>query len=1480
MKAINEGNGSFGRLAVTLTRAIIVAGCFFWAANTFAQTLSVQSDATQPAQPDSIVQLTADAQGLPLLSPDAVPASGTFWLVMPGIDGGVTAPMPCPPKDSSLPIYQIANGQFLVDATGGQVAVSPGFAGRRIAATTVTDALEQEATSVVNLITRIQTSEADQQTRATMQAMGMDVPSPGDGGTNSFTPDGASYIAPSYGTNLWIAQVTVLSGNLNGIGTNTQADIQYDIFSRTNLLQTDWQFEGSIYGSETTNWTPLTVSQNGRPILFLRLRSDADDGSGLPLWWQLQYFGTTGVDPNGDPAGDGWSNLQKFQNGMDPNVFYTPLPPPGFSVAYNSQAGTVALKWQPSQGNVTGYTVTRYDPNTYSQTTVTLSSNATSYTDSSPITSFPPEYGVPTYTLQGNYALGNSGGETLSMFDPNTTVASQIVVGGSGGRNLLLTSPVPAGTTTLRVIRSYSDDYWDYTTEAFNMPISDLNGNAVFLADNLFGELDDSDSAYEDWYVQTVNANGDVSNPTQAGSQDWYYGGAYPPPFLDGRQQLAQNANFIFRAADASPLFYAYIITFDYPNSIGYWYIYPQNYSYAGLYDVTDIGDVFNNSGPYLDKYRPFIENYFFRNFAFGTTNIDSSTGMLNTGLTTFNFWGFDYPTFLSTPTFVFQQTTNTAIPALLDTSSAQWLTFYPQSENDGFPDIIGLTGSGGNYAFTNYNGTTNVYGLPYNSVKFAYNNGSLQTPVLSRGGTISGVGNGGVFWNTTAPQLQTVDYYFSQPGFDPLPGDGSFTTDTTTSPGLVAGFGSSTVFAGYAKQRLLNGYTNVFSYLGQYFDKAYQIDGNGNVTTNSAGAISPYGELVANAVGPVALVTMTNWGENVHGTGVVQVVKLVLDVNHDGIMDTSVSGPDNTSASSPYVFWSDQNFDRFVLDSDDNVFYDDDVAISSPAANSLYTGKPTPDCNYQDGGGNRVIPCARDLQDFTRLWVCGITTNLLTNLPPGSIVSLSWGDVAYPNPGNPTIDLFVAADPDGGTGYLTNSTTASAQLDSLSYPCIGRLGPGGSIPLNSYDGSGNLIWLGSHFIWCGVSNGTGGLTLTIADGNGNTIAQTTTYIQIVDIKNLYERWTVGEKPGQTPMSAPIIAKNDLPDPTQLPFQYTSPQDTNTPYILYVHGWNMETWEKDRFAESAFKRLYWQGYQGRFGVFRWPTGFGFTGSFWQALTDPRNFDNSEYTAWQSAAGLLNLMTNLNVEYPGHVYVLAHSMGNVVTGEALRLAAQQGLGQIVNTYVASQGALPAHDYDATVTSPYLLQFSYWYPSGPLWLAGTVNYGPSTPNIYGNWLTTNAAAAGRRINFYNQNDFALAMPRWGFDQITKPDYIPPNNYYYYNGSVNDPAPWNKFYDSPIVGDTGVLVDIVTNLNNHYEIMAYAAEPRSTALGATPGISTITRNLDLTTIWPADTSGHNYADHLWHSAEFRGDYWQEQGYWNDLLFSSQYGFNIGNQ
>jgi len=41
-------------------------------------------------------------------------------------------------------------------------------------------------------------------------------------------------------------------------------------------------------------------------------------------------------------------------------------------------------------------------------------------------------------------------------------------------------------------------------------------------------------------------------------------------------------------------------------------------------------------------------------------------------------------------------------------------------------------------------------------------------------------------------------------------------------------------------------------------------------------------------------------------------------------------------------------------------------------------------------------------LEDFARLWVCGVTSNLLAQLPPGTTITLDWGDVGNPNTSNP----------------------------------------------------------------------------------------------------------------------------------------------------------------------------------------------------------------------------------------------------------------------------------------------------------------------------------------------------------------------------------------------------------------------------------------------------------------------------------------------
>jgi len=113
--------------------------------------------------PDSIVQLTAEAQGLSLVSPIDLPEMGTFWMVD---SNGFLSPNPClPPDAASLPIYDLTGdgSTFLVDATGGQVATE----GQQ----SVQDALAALADSVGNLINQVQTARAP---RTLARAFGME----------------------------------------------------------------------------------------------------------------------------------------------------------------------------------------------------------------------------------------------------------------------------------------------------------------------------------------------------------------------------------------------------------------------------------------------------------------------------------------------------------------------------------------------------------------------------------------------------------------------------------------------------------------------------------------------------------------------------------------------------------------------------------------------------------------------------------------------------------------------------------------------------------------------------------------------------------------------------------------------------------------------------------------------------------------------------------------------------------------------------------------------------------------------------------------------------------------------------------------------------------------------------------------------------------------------------------------------------------
>ena len=1199
--------------------------------------------------------------------------------------------------------------------------------------------------------------------------------------------------------------------------------------------------DGSIYV-----WGSSGSGQQSVPYLVNLYANYSSDGSGLPDWWEIQYFGHLGLDPNSDPVGDGWTLLQDYEQGLNPTNFITPPAITGLTATQNTNSTSVTLTWDAETPTPASYVIYRtdYNYNTWqygsAQQIGTVAGNNTSFVDNG---SVPGGDGNSIYAVDAVYPGGTSpvSGQayinsiTPAALTPEQALTVQLVRNATGRWQLMFGS-LPSGVQTLRL-------YWNNAEQ--DITPANLNNGIYQIPDaDVVNVLGDTVS------VEAIVTNGTTSATVTAGTiaND-------APYFVDGSQHMKQNLNFLIRGASPNFPFMDFVINFDYYDP------------YAGRFNQSSTNFEefsFLCHDTALDNLWPFVANYDLANYLVDTsrTNADQTPY----GTTNFNFQ----------PNFA----TNIPAPPILTHPDPYWI-LQP-----------GFSGSPNHYTATNWgvsvtstqtvaslqSGIHNLFGLGYDAGcevdYYPFIDGRNGSPyynsvyqILAPGDSVtveypSYIIGEYASW-CPAPTLQFVNYYFaplinpnantlglpslSQQPY-PLPIDDGFAVTNQTPAAIFGAVGQPMILGAWAKYSIQGSSPTKYAYLGQYFfTNALMVDANWNITSTNTGIISPYGEFFPTQPGPVALITMPDIDTGRQATGIVQVISLALDANHDGTIDTTFTGPDFVSANHPFRFWVNGNYDRWNYDSLSSTNEQDDVASTDSAANSPYTDVSTPDSDYRDIGGNRIIPCARDLEDFARLWVCGVTSNLQAVLPPNSTVMLSWGDVGNPNSGNPTIDLFAAADANGGMGYLTNETTATIQIDPVQSPYIGRLGPGQSVQLNTnYFGN---IWHGNHFIWCGVAPGNGKLTLTITDATGtNVLAQTSTYIQLVDIKQMYERWTVGDDPSQPPAVTAQIATNDLPSGVIWPFRYANPGNANIPYILLVHGWNLETWAKDReLAETAFKRLYWQGYQGRFGTFRWPTDYGITGTL-TAILNSKTFDNSEFRAWESATGLLHLLTRLNIQYPGQVYLMAHSHGNVVAGEALRLA---GTNQVVNTYVAMQAAVPAHCYDPTATSRALNSTGFDLDSG-------------TSNRYAIYYTSGAtnyfngsAGAGTCVNFYNTQDWALTQA-WEPDQDTKPD----TDYSWTTNGVESYA---------YIG--GFSTQHLYFPQDTYQIFSYIIEARCYALGAQPDMGGVFKKAGATQQVNLGALPYSFgSQHIYHSGEFRSDNAQRWQFWQQFLLSTK--------
>jgi hypothetical protein len=253
----------------------------------------------QSGPADSIVQLTAEARGLSLVSRADLPPFGTYWLVM----ARGAAPLPCPP-DQSLPIYAITDGQFIVDSTSGQ--------------TTSTNDLMAEATTVVNLINQAQ----EVQSRRMARTMTLDdPPTPGedDGSGGDYT--NLFYSIYTIDTNqLWLELTNIFSG-VGYANLHRATNQVYAIWGTPDLTVpfADWQVETEVWPTNI-NSMPFAVLTQDRPDLFLRAQDWTDVfTNGLPAWWIWYNFHTldlsgTNLDTSGNTL---WHD---YTNHSDPNT--------------------------------------------------------------------------------------------------------------------------------------------------------------------------------------------------------------------------------------------------------------------------------------------------------------------------------------------------------------------------------------------------------------------------------------------------------------------------------------------------------------------------------------------------------------------------------------------------------------------------------------------------------------------------------------------------------------------------------------------------------------------------------------------------------------------------------------------------------------------------------------------------------------------------------------------------------------------------------------------------------------------------------------------------------------------------------------------------------------------------------------------------------------------------------------------------------
>lgn len=587
--------------------------------------------------------------------------------------------------------------------------------------------------------------------------------------------------------------------------------------------------------------------------------------------------------------------------------------------------------------------------------------------------------------------------------------------------------------------------------------------------------------------------------------------------------------------------------------------------------------------------------------------------------------------------------------------------------------------------------------------------------------------------------------------------------------------------------------------------------------------------------------------------------VGVAVDADRDG--EITFDAKDKTTAEKPYQFWCNSDcdgghsVDKTIFGSAD--WEEDDLLFALDSV-------PSEDNPDKIDCWKDRISCMRDLEDFSRMSLDLHAVSKVFDFS-NSALKMKFRLVSDPKPVNqPYVTFFQPVEKDGGTKYLKDPNTGYNQIQG-DYALWHRTGedvnelPGRFWRTLQPDGICHLLFE------CGEFPGAISVVFYL-ELEGRTLCELPpVFLDIKRVTDLYETWTVGDA-DEAWVDYNIWPKNNaqLTSGQLLPAPQTNDEKD---YVLFVHGWNMPPWEKTAYANTVFKRLWHQGYKGRFGAYRWPTFWDFHASL-DAVINLSHFNDSELRAWNSAAQLKSLITDratvFNVSGVSKVRLYAHSMGNIVVSECLRQFGPAGAP--VDAYLAAQAALSSHVFDRSTTPMDTLNSQTTpNPYGYYWQSGASDWPTQwqTDNRPSYMDSQSMPGGVTYINHYNPDDWALADANWQRNQR----WLKPANFYRY-AAYTDIEPYSA-YRYRKTENLGLTFGKVLNCPaDRYEIFSYAARSWGFATGATgntAGVFTTPNALDVRTLLVYDAMPKT---HKYHSGQFRSSIQKRWEYWKQAL------------